>query len=200
MHRSQAQQPGTKVKHCDQPQWPSSAARHRYQTQQTKVKLTSQAQRSSTAIRHRGEAQQPGTKIKFSSQAQRSGTAIRHRGQAQQPGTKMKLSSQVQRSSTAIRHRGLAQHSVTETKCSTSHRGQAQKPTNAGFFQYLCSPRGKELALTLANSDCATDVEIEVGLEREVKYCYELYNIDMTLASWQARKKGKEVSQETKCL
>ncbi|GFN73844.1 hypothetical protein PoB_000035000 [Plakobranchus ocellatus] len=56
------------------------------------------------------------------------------------------------------------------------------------------------MALSLAVSDCAFDVDVEVGLEDEIKDCYNVYNMMTSLASRKARKEGTKVTLETKCL
>ncbi|GFO38092.1 hypothetical protein PoB_006459700 [Plakobranchus ocellatus] len=50
---------------------------------------------------------------------------------------------------------------------------------NSNLLQYLCSPRGRELASILANSDLTNNADFRAVLKREIGRCYQTYRTAM---------------------
>ncbi|GFO28106.1 DC-STAMP domain-containing protein 1-like [Plakobranchus ocellatus] len=70
---------------------------------------------------------------------------------------------------------------------------------DTALFQYLCSSRGKQLALSLAKSYCTYDVDVEISLEEKIQHCYKVYDIKTTRMVMIASERGVEVTLGAKC-
>ncbi|GFO38094.1 hypothetical protein PoB_006459900 [Plakobranchus ocellatus] len=72
---------------------------------------------------------------------------------------------------------------------------------NSNLLQYLCSPKGRELASSLANSDLTDNLNFRVYLKREIRRCYQTYKTAVGIDEQSPVIKGTtDVTLSDKCF